>query len=133
MRLDALGWTQEEISEKLKETFPDAKGISQQSIAQILPENESFHFLVKNDLAKGHTPQTIAKRNNLPEILAQRIALVDLPDREKLERLGIKIQPYDVWNYTKCHELFGNDYPGRIPGAYSPRSLLFHRTWRYGP
>ncbi|MEW5805061.1 MAG: DNA methyltransferase, partial [bacterium] len=125
MRLDALGWTQEEVSERLKEIFPDAKGVSQQSIAQFLPENETFHFLVKADLDKGHTSQTIAKRNNLPEILVQGIALANLPDDEKFDRLSIKIQPYDVWNFTKCHELFGNEYPGRIPGELIAHVLYF--------
>jgi len=27
-----------------------------------------------------------------------------------------KVQPYDVWNFPSCHELFGGEHPGRIPG-----------------
>jgi len=125
MRLDALGWTQEEISAKLKELWPDAKGIARQSVTDILPEIGNFRFSAKNDLDKGHAPDEIAKRYAIPEIMAWRIALEGLSDAERMERLKIKIQPYDVWNFAKCHNLFGDQHPGRIPGELVAHVLYF--------
>ncbi|HFB06891.1 MAG TPA: hypothetical protein ENJ92_00440 [Chloroflexi bacterium] len=125
MRLDMLGWAQEEISSKLKELFPVAKGASQDRISHFLRENEDFNFRVKNDLDKGLTSQTIAQRYNLPEILVWALKLQGKSDQERMGELGIKIQPYDVWNFARCHELFGGEYPGRIPGELVAHVLYF--------
>ncbi len=69
-RLNLLGWTQEEISDRLKEMFPDGKGISRESVKVFLAENGNDHFLpISSELDKGHSPETIAQRFGLPEIL----------------------------------------------------------------
>jgi hypothetical protein len=111
-----LGWTQDEISKKLKAIWPDAKGTAQKSISESLVEMQKSPFPLKTDLEKGHAPAELAKRYALPEILVWTVALEGLTDAERLEKLGIKIQPYDVWNFAKCHDLFGCKHPGRIPG-----------------
>ena len=48
MRLSALGWTQEEIGDKLKKLWPAAKGISQKSVSDSLVENDNYRFLLKS-------------------------------------------------------------------------------------
>jgi len=125
MRLNMLGWTQQEISDKLQELWPDAKGTSQPVINEFLSENEDFSFQIKTDLAKGHEPKTIAQRYNLPEILVWAIKLQDKADQERMEELDIKIQPYDYWSFQGCDALYGTDYPGRIPGQLVAHVLYF--------
>lgn len=126
MRLDMLGWTQQEISDKLKELWPDAKGTSRVSVTEFLSENEDLVFSTKKELAKGYTPKLIAQRYNLPEVLTWGIKLGEESDFDKMKELGIKIQPYDHWVFGKCKELFGiEDYPGRIPGQVVVHVLYF--------
>ena len=126
MRLDLLGWTQQEISDKLKELFPDADGVSQDSVSIFLREMSNSTFLVKNEIGKGHDIPTVAKRHDLPEILVWQVALDGLSDKERMERLKISIQPYDVWTFGKCHDLFGTKHPGRIPGELVAHVLYFY-------
>lgn len=126
MRLDQLGWTQEEIAAKLKEMWPDAKGTTHQSVANFLQEIENFRFLAKTDIAKGHAPAVIAQRYAIPEIIAWNIALEGMTDDDRLKQLDIKTQPYDVWSFAKCHELFGSKHPGRIPGEIVAHVLYFY-------
>jgi len=126
MRLSFLGWSQDEISNSLESIYPNAKGTSQQWVADFLPENGKFQKLVKSDWDKGLQPGTVAQRYNLPEILAWHIGLSEYTDQQRMEKLGIKVQPYDFWNFGKCHDLFGSAYPGRIPGQ-----LVAHVLYHY--
>jgi DNA modification methylase len=41
-------------------------------------------------------------------------------------RLSINVQPYDVWSFAKCHDLFGSQHPGRIPGELIAHVLYFY-------
>jgi len=125
MRLNALGWTQEEIAAKLQALWPDAKGNSRVSVTEFLSEIEKFRISTKTDLDKGHPPAEIAKRYAIPEIMAWNIALDGLDDAQRMERLGIGVQPYDVWHFPKCHDLFGSQHPGRIPGELVAHVLYF--------
>jgi len=36
------------------------------------------------------------------------------------------LQPYDVWNFAKCHDLYGREWPGRIPGQLIAHVLYFY-------
>jgi DNA modification methylase len=42
-----------------------------------------------------------------------------------MDNLDITIQPYDVWNFHKCDDLFGRKHPGRIPGQLIAHVLYF--------
>jgi len=44
--------------------------------------------------------QQEAERLGIPLIDAWAAALDGMPDDERLNRLGIKIQPYDVWQFS---------------------------------
>lgn len=125
-RLHLLGWTQQEISDKLKELFPTADGTSQDTVSNFLREMHPGAFLVKNELDKGHSVETVAKRHDLPELLVWCAALDGLSDKERMDRLKINIQPYDVWHFAKCHDLFGAKHPGRIPGEIIAHVLYFY-------
>jgi hypothetical protein len=93
MRLDLLGWTQQEISDKLQELWPDAKGTDQAQVSRFHAENENFIFALKTDLAKGHEPKTIAQRYNLPEILVWTIKLQGRSDQERIVGAGSLAPP----------------------------------------
>jgi len=114
-----LGWTQEEIGEKL--------GIAQQTVSDVLTENghlADFGKLIgPNWNEKGL--QQEAERLGIPLIDAWAATLDGMPDDERLNRLGIKVQPYDVWQFSSCHDLMGSKYPGRIPGELVCHVLYF--------
>lgn len=111
MRLDRLGWTQEEVAQVV--------GVTHQRITQILQEIAELPKLAKNVLASGIPHLEVAERFNLPLQVVWAIDLAGRDDAERLDRLGIKVQPYDVWQFAKCHDLFGSQHPGRIPGEPS--------------
>lgn len=46
-------------------------------------------------------------------------------DQEILNKLEIKIQPYDVWMFHNCDDRFGSKYPGRVPGQLVVHCLYF--------
>lgn len=125
IRLSTLGWTQQEISNKLVEMFPSADGVSQKSVSDSLVENGNFRNLLKVDNTKGISPDVLAKRHDLPEVLVWSTVLDGLDDKERMSRLNINIQPYDVWQFAKCHDLFGDKHPGRIPGEIIAHVLYF--------
>lgn len=46
-------------------------------------------------------------------------------DLELMTKLGISIQPYDVWSFPQCDVRFGHEYPGRVPGQIIAHCLYF--------
>jgi hypothetical protein len=57
------GCSQQEISDRLTEVWPETKGVSQQSLSETLPESGEIGKLrisVKTDLDKGHDIKTVA-------------------------------------------------------------------------
>ncbi len=117
LRLSMLGWTQQEIG--------DAIGVTKQSAGQKSKEMAELPKLAKNILDTGIPHMDVAERFNLPLQLVWAIDLDGRTDAERMERLGIKIQPYDVWQFSKCHDLFGSQHPGRIPGELIAHILYF--------
>ena len=65
------------------------------------------------------------ERFNLPLQVVWALALEGKDDAARMEALGIKTQPYDVWQFAKCHDLFGAQHPGRIPGEIVAHVLYF--------
>jgi hypothetical protein len=115
-RLARLGWTQEETAEALKRQWPEGT-LSRSRLSEILSENEKFRMSTKEDLTRGLTPETIAKRAGLPALLVWALTLEGKPDHERFEALDLSIHPYDVLHFQGCDDRFGTDaYPGRIPG-----------------
>jgi len=117
--LHKLGWTQEEIGEKL--------GIARRTVGDILGEKRQLALFAKNlpSYWNDRLLQQEAERLGIPLIDAWAAALDGMDDAERLKRLGITIQPYDVWHFTKCHDLMGAPHPGRIPGQLVCHVLYF--------
>lgn len=119
-RLHLLGWTQQEIGEKI--------GVAQSTYAeQFLSEFSGLEKPIKKLLTEGIPHLDVAERFNMPLQLVWAIDLHGRTDAQRMDRLGIKVQPYDVWSFSKCHELFGApQYPGRIPGELIAHVLYFY-------
>jgi hypothetical protein len=83
LRLSMLGWTQQEISDKLQELWPDAKGTSRVTVTETLSENGNSGFSTQILDALDHPPAKVAKMNNLPEIVVWGMRLKDLDDQAK--------------------------------------------------
>jgi len=114
-----LGWTQEEIGERLgvdRRTIGlDAKNCHLAKISSELPEGWNDKGIAE-----------VANRLDLPLTDAMAAAMQEMDDIERFERLGIKSQPYDVWHFSDCHDLMGDEYPGRIPGQLICHVLYFY-------
>ena len=80
MRLDRLGWTQEEVAQVV--------GVTHQRITQILQEIAELPKLAKNVLASGIPHLEVAERFNLPLQVVWAIDLAGRDDAERLDRLG---------------------------------------------
>lgn len=117
-RLTKLGWTQAEAGERL--------GVDRSLISLDVKESHlgDFHTLLgPNWNDKGLV--ATAERLDLPLTDAWAAALDGADDEARLKALGIKSQPYDVWNFAGCHDLMGDKHPGRIPGELVCHVLHF--------
>jgi DNA modification methylase len=118
-RLSKLGWRQEAIAAKLN--VKDRSSISldvKNSHLGKIHETLGEHW---ND--KGIAE--VANRLNLSLTDCYAAALDGMTDTQRLERLDIKLQPYDVWQFPSCHDLMGDRHPGRIPGQLIAHALYF--------
>ena len=84
LRLSMLGWTQQEISDKLQELWPDAKRTSRESVKNFLlaemPDSTKLPKGLERDIADGFSVRDIAKDRCLPEILVWGMKLKDVDD-----------------------------------------------------
>lgn len=117
MRLDRLGWTQEEIAQVV--------GVTQKTVHEKVYEMAELQESIKTVIDSGIPHLEVAERFNLPLQVVWAIDLDGRDDAERMDRLGIKVQPYDVWQFAKCHDLFGSQHPGRIPGELIAHVLYF--------
>ena len=117
MRLARLGWTNDETGTVV--------GLTGQRVGQLLKEIPELETLSRTTLKSGIPAGEVGKRYNLPEQLVWAIALDGLDDAQRMERLKINVQPYDVWHFAKSGDLFGRDHPGRIPGELVAHVLYF--------
>ena len=117
LTLDRLGWTQAEIAEVI--------GVTHQRVSQFLQEIPDLVKLAKTQLDSGLPVEEVADRNRISIPLAWSIKLEGVDDPEAMTELGIKIQPYDVWQFPSCLDGFGGDYPGRIPAQLIAHVLYF--------
>jgi len=117
LRLDLLGRTQDEIGSTLD--------VSQDAVSRILRSISELKKSVKSNTTSGLPHTDVAQRYNMPAQLVWAIDLENRTDAERMAKLDIKVQPYDVWNFPSCHDLFGADHPGRIPGQLVAHVLYF--------
>lgn len=110
-RLSLLGWAGQEIAHRLD--------VDPATVTRDLHSTDS------GILQSGHAPEEIARRLGVPIqlVLAQQLDGQD--DVARLAKLGIKTQPYDVWQFPSCHDLMGDRHPGRIPGELVCHVLYF--------
>ena len=117
LRLTMLGWTQTQTASVL--------GVKQPTVAGDIKDSESGKADIAKLLADGHGRDEVARRFNLPPVLVEAVALEGQDDETRMHRLGIKVQPYDVWQFPSCHDLMGDRHPGRIPGELIAHVLYF--------
>lgn len=114
-----LGWTQKEIAE--------ATELNQSNVSRAICEIRESLKSIKAQLAKAHQTDKIAEAYNMPLILATALDLDRVrDDRDRAKQLGVNIRPHDAWQFRDCRDLFGHDYPGRIPGDLLWNVLYFY-------
>ncbi len=116
MRLRLLGWKQEIIS--------GLCGINQERVSQIIKNINSYKTNKKFE--EGKTIDELATFYHFDQTLTWAIVLQDRSDKERFELLDFEPKVYDVWNYSECDKLMGQEYPGQIPGQIVLNALYYH-------
>jgi hypothetical protein len=119
VRLSRLGWTQKDIATLF--------GVDQSAVSQIMKDSPlgKIHSLL-GDTWNDQPIADLSSQLSTPLVDTWSAALDGNNDQERLKLLGIKIQPYDVWNFSSCHDLMGNQHPGRIPGQLIAHVLFVY-------
>lgn len=115
LRLTMLGWTQQQVA--------DALGVERSLISRDVKDSGTGN--IHKLLDDGHGRDEVARRFNLQPVLVEAVRLEGASDEERMAKLGIKVQPYDVWQFPSCHDLMGDQHPGRIPGELIAHVLYF--------
>ena len=74
-------------------------------------------------------------RMSLP--LAWSLRLEGKTDQERFsdKELNWGLRTWDLWNFNKCDERFGDNWPGRIPAQLVAHTLFYcglGMMWRHG-
>lgn len=118
-RLAMLGWTQREIGERL--------GVDNSLISKTLKDSNIGKIQdIIGDNWNAQAVAETARRMDWPLTDSWAAAMVGLDDTDRLAKLEIKLQPYDVWHFQSCHDLMGDKHPGRIPGELLCHLLYFY-------
>jgi hypothetical protein len=126
-KLSLLGWTHQEIGELV--------GLGRSTVTENVGKlNELNLSTVKVDsFEKGKSIAEVAEYYHLDYPLTWAVLLGGKDDLERLKKLsesneGLSCgpRPYDIWNFSGCHPLFGYEYEGRIPGQLVLQLLYFY-------
>lgn len=115
IRLNRLGWTQEQIA--------DVVGVNQQRVSQIT--NNANFSEIGNLVSQGRDMDYIARHYHMDFALAWALRLEGKTDQEKFKELGWGLRTWDQWNFNECDERFGDDWPGRIPAQLVAHTLFY--------
>jgi len=115
IRLNRLGWTQEQIAE--------IAGMTQGRVAQII--NNANFSEINNLVSQGRDMDYIARHYHMDLALAWALRLEGKTDQEKFKELGWGLRTWDQWNFNECDERFGDDWPGRIPAQLVAHTLFY--------
>ncbi len=99
IRLNRIGWTQEQIAE--------IAGMTQGRVAQII--NNTNFGEINNLLSPGRDMDYIAKHYSSDLALTWSLRLEVKTDQEKFKELGWGLRTWDQWNFNEC-------LPREIPG-----------------
>lgn len=81
--------------------------------------------VMQGEISLNKAYQQVKNEEKAQEVKKLQEAEHPLTDLEIMTKLGIPVQPYDVWNFPSCDDRFGHDYPGRIPGQLVAHCLYF--------
>jgi len=115
IRLNRLGWAQEQIAEIARMT--------QGRVAQII--NNANFGEINNLLSQGHDMEYIARHYHMDLALVWALRLKGKTDQGKFKELGWGLRTWDQWNFNECDERFGDDWPGKIPAQLVAHTLFF--------
>ena len=115
IRLNRLGWTQEQIA--------GIAGMTQGRVAQII--NNTNFGEINNLLSQGRDMDYIARHFHMDLALAWALRLSGKTDQEKFKALNWGLRTWDQWNFNECDERFGDDWPGRIPAQLIAHTLFY--------
>ncbi|MHC4178448.1 MAG: DNA methyltransferase, partial [Planctomycetota bacterium] len=117
--LRRLGWTHEEIGE--------ATGLSRRRVSEVVAEIAESLKPPKTQLAKTRQIEEVAAAYNMPVQLATALDLDRIrEDRDRAKQLDVTLRPHDAWMFNGHRDLFGHEYPGRIPGDLLLNVLYFY-------
>lgn len=117
IKLARLGWTQAEIA--------DTVGVAQQRVTQIT--NNVTPDKISNLISEGRDMPYIADLHRMSLPLAWSLRLEGKTDQERFsdKELNWGLRTWDLWNFNKCDERFGDNWPGRIPAQLVAHTLFY--------
>jgi len=82
-------------------------------------------FSLNGDLSLGFTVSQVAEKHGWPEPMVWALALEKKDDFQRFEALGWELFSWNLWEWDKCDNRFGDDWPGRIPGQMIAHLLFY--------
>jgi len=70
---------------------------------------------IDNLLTQGRDMAYIADHYQMDLALAWAVRVEGKTEQEGFKELDWGLRTWDVWNFNKCDEQFGDNWPGRIP------------------
>jgi len=81
----------------------------------------------KAQIAKTRQINAMVEAFNLPLPLAHALALdATREDSDRAHELDVTIRPHDAWMFNGFRDIFGGEYPGRVPGDLILNVLYFY-------
>jgi len=123
-RLNSLGWTQQEIGEKI--------GLTQQAVSEKIQNLPELAKLVKSLLDRGESVERVAEKLKIDLTLAWATVLNRKDDLERFSQFGEgeyqNVSPiiYNVCNFTGRDPRLGLEVPGNIPGQIAMNVLYYY-------
>jgi hypothetical protein len=118
-KLVRLGWNQTKAGELF--------GLKQQSVGKITTNvNDNISGIHQQFYQKKKSVDEICSFNDLDRLTTWAMILDGKNDLERFEELNVPLKVYDVWNFSECHNLMGQEYPGRIPGQLVANTLHYY-------
>jgi hypothetical protein len=115
--LNCLGMPHDLIADRLM--------ASEETVVRALREAEPLMRAIQKEAQRGMQASELAVQHNVPEPLIWSLALQNLSDGRRFERLRWGLRTWDYWNWGDVDPRFGDDWPGRIPAQLVGHTLFY--------
>lgn len=116
--LELLGWTQEEIAERMGKTQPN--------INKIITKFNQLNSVIISSFESGKSVEELTEYYKIRIPLVWAILLDGKNDTERLEAFGIEPELYNVWDFLEQDNRLGQPHNNQIPGQIALNILYYY-------